>query len=106
MDGIWAELPLHPTGGTLKQTDGALKLCSRRRWERHSITGDQPCNPATKQIARMGPCHSGDESLGQTVTATGLPNPNYRPTINAVGRRFFVDSSNTFDIFASGVVMF
>jgi len=72
----------------------------------HSITGDQPCNPATKSAARMGPCHSGDESLGQPVTPTGLPNPNYRPTINAVGRRFFVDDSNTFDLFASGVVMF
>lgn len=73
--------------------------------QRHSITGDQPCNPAKKEIATMGPCHSGDESMG-SVSATGLPNPNYRPSINAIGRRFYVDDSNTFDIFASGVVMF
>lgn len=71
----------------------------------HGITGDQPCNPAVKELARSGPCRSGDETAGE-VRATGLPNPNYRPTINAIGRRFFVDDSNTFDLFASGVVMF
>lgn len=72
----------------------------------HGITGDQPCNPAVKEIARSGPCRSGDDASGIAVSATGLPNPNYRPTVNAVGRRFFVDDSNTVDFFASGVVMF
>lgn len=73
----------------------------------HGITGDQPCNPNFKDdIGKSGPCRSGDDAQGQVVTATGAPNPNYRPTINAVGRRFYVDDSNTFDIFASGVVMF
>jgi hypothetical protein len=73
----------------------------------HLITADQPCNPAFKDdIGKSGPCHSGDDTSGGALSATGVPNPNYRPTINAVGRRFFVDNSNTFDIFASGVVMF
>jgi hypothetical protein len=74
----------------------------------HGIGGDQPCNPdfKDKPIEQSGPCHRGDETQGQTITSTGIPNPNYRPTINAVGRRFYVDDSNTFDLFASGVVMF
>jgi len=68
----------------------------------HSIGGDPPCNPANKDLATGGPCHSGSG----TITATGTANPNYRQAINAIGRRFFVDDSNTFDITAAGVVMF
>ncbi len=71
----------------------------------HGLGGDQPCNPELKDdISRSGPCRR-DEGNG-TYTQTGSPNPNYRQTINAVGRRFYVDQSNTFDVFASGVVMF
>jgi hypothetical protein len=73
----------------------------------HVITGDAPCNPANKgDITKSGPCHLGDATLGQTIVSTGVPNPNYRETINDVGRRFWVDASNTFDLFVSGVVMF
>ena len=72
----------------------------------HGISHDQPCNPDKKDnIGASGPCHSGDESTGP-ISATGIPNPAYRPTINEVGRRFFVDESWTFDFFANGVVMF
>lgn len=71
----------------------------------HAITADAPCNPAERgDLTKSGTCHSGQE--GSNIVSTGLPNPNYRPTINAVGRRYWVDSSNTFDVFASGVVMF
>lgn len=71
----------------------------------HGLGGDQPCNPDVKDdLNRSGPCRR-EEGDG-TITQTGTPNPNYRPTINAVGRRFYVDASNTFDVFASGVVMF
>jgi hypothetical protein len=74
----------------------------------HVITGDAPCNPSTKDVDTSGPCHtSSTNSNGSTnYTATGLPNPNYRAVINDVGRRFWVDGSDTFDLFASGVVMF
>jgi hypothetical protein len=73
----------------------------------HEITADAPCNPVDRSdITKSGPCHSGSEAQGQGVTSTGLPNPNYRATINNVGRRYWVDGSNTFDLFASGVVMF
>jgi hypothetical protein len=69
----------------------------------HDISGDPPCNPAKKDLATGGPCHSGG---GGSPVPTGIANPNYRQSINAVGRRFFVDDSNTFDVMASGVVMF
>jgi hypothetical protein len=73
----------------------------------HDITADAPCNPADKSdITKSGPCHSGSEAMGQGVTSTGLPNPNYRQTINNVGRRYWVDGSDTLDLFAAGVVMF
>lgn len=72
----------------------------------HGLGGDQPCNSDLKgDSGKAGPCRRGGGE-GQGSTVTGQPNPNYRPTINAVGRRFYVDDSNTFDIFASGVVMF
>ncbi len=75
--------------------------------QRHGITQDQPCNPNFKEdVTQSGPCKSGSEIGGGTITATGIPNPNYRPVINAVGRRFVVSDSNTFDVFASGSVMF
>jgi hypothetical protein len=73
-----------------------------RHDQAHGITVDQTCNPDIKNdLGRSGPC-----STNNGNTSTGIPNPNYRASINAVGRRYAVDSSNTFDIFASGVVMF
>jgi hypothetical protein len=73
----------------------------------HVITGDAPCNPSDKSHPdKSGPCHLGDPTMGQPFVSTGLPNPNYRQVVNDVGRRFWVDASNTFDLFASGVVMF
>ncbi|EYF02004.1 hypothetical protein [Chondromyces apiculatus] len=71
----------------------------------HGLGGDQPCNPSVKDdVGRSGPCRrdNGDGSF----TQTGIPNPNYRHSINAVGRRFYADAITTIDLFASGVVMF
>jgi hypothetical protein len=76
-----------------------------RHDQAHVITADAPCNPADKSdLTKSGPCHTGDEATG--ITSTGLPNPNYRATINSVGRRYWVDASNTWDLSASAVVMF
>lgn len=72
----------------------------------HIITGDQPCNPSFKDdVGKSGPCHSGNDTT-QSITATGIPNPNYRTPINVTGRRFYVDASTTWDIGLSGTVMF
>jgi hypothetical protein len=75
-----------------------------RHDQSHVITGDAPCNPTTSTIPDSGPCHTATSGGG--IQSTGLPNPNYRPTLDEVGRRYWVDGSNTFDLFASGVVMF
>ncbi|MBK8256159.1 MAG: hypothetical protein IPK82_26255 [Polyangiaceae bacterium] len=72
----------------------------------HIITGDQPCNSAFKEdVGRSGPCHSGNDNT-QELVATGIPNPNYRSAVNVVGRRFYVDTSATWDVAISGTVMF
>jgi len=71
----------------------------------HGISHDQPCNPDfNDDIGQSGPCHS--EVDGSRIRATGIPNPAYRPAINAVGRRFYVDQSTTYEVFARGSVMF
>lgn len=74
----------------------------------HFITMDQPCNPEFKNdVAKAGPCRNvsrvGDTS---TFSATGIPNPNYRPAINHVGRRFKVDDVSVVDLWLNGIVMF
>lgn len=72
----------------------------------HGISADQNCNPDLRSdIGKSGPCRRGNESTGE-LTATGVPNPNFRSTINSIGRRFYVDSSNTIDVFASATLMF
>ena len=72
----------------------------------HGISHDQPCNPDfTDNVGESGPCHTGD-SATTGIRATGIPNPAFRAPINSVGRRFYVDESMTFDVFAKGVVMF
>lgn len=71
----------------------------------HGISHDQPCNPDfDNDPYAAGPCHS--ETGAVPPPPTGIPNPAYRPTINAVGRRFYVDESITYEVFASGIVMF
>ena len=69
----------------------------------HTITGDQPCNPNfTSNINKAGPC----QSLGTTKSATGIPNPLYRPAVDIVGRRFLMSNANQWDLWAQAVVMF
>ncbi|MBI5533010.1 MAG: hypothetical protein HY898_09860 [Deltaproteobacteria bacterium] len=73
----------------------------------HFITMDQPCNPDFKNDpGRSGPCHSASQTSTAVGTATGIPNPNYRPQINHVGSRFKVDDSTMIDLWVNGVVMF
>lgn len=74
----------------------------------HLITGDQPCNPNFKNdITRSGPCQSSSSS-GTTISrsATGIPNPLYRPAMDIVGRRFMMDAASQWDVSLHGVVMF
>ncbi len=69
----------------------------------HNITGDQPCNPNFKNdVNKAGPC----QTLGDTRSPTGIPNPLYRPAIDVVGRRFVMAGADQWDLWANAVVMF
>ncbi|MCK6590183.1 MAG: hypothetical protein HUU21_06380 [Polyangiaceae bacterium] len=114
----------YTTGLTDVQAYGSYRISASATWQAakfvklnfgmglkqdqgHGITADQPCNPEFKDsLGEAGPCRSGEDAPGATVRATGVPNPNYRASINSIGRRFFVADSTTFDIFASATVMF
>ncbi len=75
----------------------------------HYIAFDQACNPDfSDNITKSGPCRStGIDSFGgETRSATGIPNPNYRAVINTPGRRFRVDDSSAFDAWLNATVMF
>lgn len=71
----------------------------------HMITGDQPCNPNfSSNVAKSGPCQKSSDGI--TRSATGIPNPLYRPAMDIVGRRFLMASANQWDLWAQAVVMF
>ncbi|HEX3775198.1 MAG TPA: hypothetical protein VHV51_12085 [Polyangiaceae bacterium] len=74
----------------------------------HFITFDQACNPDfTSDVNKSGPCHSGGGATSTSaVSATGIPNPNYRRTINDPGYRFKVDDSHAFNAWVNATVMF
>ena len=70
--------------------------------QNHLISFDQPCNPnVTNDAGAAGQCV--DLSAG---VQTGIPNPMYRRSINAPGRRYKVDGSHWFDVWAGVNVMF
>jgi hypothetical protein len=80
------------------------------RMQSHIITADQPCNPDfSDNPDASGPCRiqqgQGTTTIGGT-RVTGIPNPNYKPTIDAVGRRFKADDTGMWDAWVMGVVMF
>jgi hypothetical protein len=71
----------------------------------HFITFDQACNPDfNNNVDQAGPCRMGSPEEG--FSATGIPNPNFRKTMNDPGRRFKVDDSTGFDAWISATVMF
>jgi hypothetical protein len=77
---------------------------SYTREQSHFITSDQQCDPSLlNDPAQAGPCRT---SSSGSVTPTGVPNPNYRPTIDSVGRRFKTDDTNLWDAWLLGIVMF
>jgi hypothetical protein len=81
-------------GGTYTLTQG------------HFITFDQACNPDfDNDLDNSGPCRStGGGSTGGK--ATGIPNPNFRKTLNDPGHRFRVDDSSQLDAWVNATVMF
>lgn len=113
------------TGLTNVQAHGKVNLSTSVTWQAaeyikfqlglgythvqgHLITADQPCNPSfADDPGAAGPCSVSRQEGGRTrTTVTGMPNPNFRPTIDTVGRRFKVDDVNLWDAWLNAVVMF
>ncbi len=71
----------------------------------HIITADQACNPSvTNDPNASGPCR---RSTGfNSFTQTGIPNPNYRPTLDVPGNRFLSDDGTIVNLWLNGIVMF
>jgi hypothetical protein len=70
----------------------------------HAITGGDECNTMVKgSVGEAANCRT---VSGTTVKATGTPNPNYRPSIDAPGRRFLVDDTLITDLWANLSLLF
>jgi hypothetical protein len=74
----------------------------------HFITFDQACNPDFKQdLRKAGPCKATkSDGTVSTEVPSGIPNPNYRKSINDPGHRFKVSGSSDFDAWINATVMF
>ncbi|MCC6215028.1 MAG: hypothetical protein IT376_09180 [Polyangiaceae bacterium] len=73
----------------------------------HIVAFDQACNPDFDDNRfKAGPCRTSSSTTVGGVSATGIPNPNYRAAINTPGRRFLVDDSGGFDVWINATVMF
>jgi hypothetical protein len=78
----------------------------------HYLTFDQACNADfTSDRTKSGPCRKDAiTSTGTTsesdYNVTGVPNPNYRASVNSVGSRFRVDGSTLLDGWFYATVMF
>jgi hypothetical protein len=74
----------------------------------HYITYDQACNANFTDNADVsGPCRKDNASASSTpFNVTGIPNPNYRQSINVTGRRYLVSDSDAFDGWINATVMF
>ena len=70
----------------------------------HAITGGDECN--TMVSAAIGEAANCRKPSGTTFKATGVPNPNYRPSIDAAGRRFRVDDTLITDLWANLSILF
>jgi hypothetical protein len=75
----------------------------------HFITFDQACNPDfANDLTKAGPCKGvkTDGAGGSKDVPSGIPNPNYRKSINDPGHRFKVSGSSGFDAWINATVMF
>lgn len=72
--------------------------------EGHAITGGDECNTMVKgSLGQAANCR--DASVAPPKP-TGTPNPNYRPSIDAPGRRFRVDDTFITDLWANLSLLF
>lgn len=115
--------PVYFTGITDQQAYGSFGAATGVTWQAgeyvkftggvgltyaqsHLVTAADACNPDLNgDPGASGPCRSGG-TAGTGSNATGIPNPNHRPSIDLPGHRFSVDDTTIVDLWLSGVVMF
>ncbi|RYZ08592.1 MAG: hypothetical protein EOO73_06985 [Myxococcales bacterium] len=72
----------------------------------HFLTFDQACNPDfASDLSKAGPCKA-PKADGSGDGPSGIPNPNYRKSINDPGHRFKVSGASAFDAWINATVMF
>lgn len=114
------------TGLTDVQQHGQYRLSTQFTWQAgeyvkfnlgggltivqgHFITFDQACNPDfSSSIGEAGPCRNTlvDSNGTRSYDPSGIPNPNYRKTVNDPGMRYKVDDSSGLDAWVNATVMF
>ena len=114
------------TGLTDVQQHGVYTLSSSVNWQvgeyvkfnlgaaytltqAHFITFDQACNPDfANDLTKAGPCHGTKKAAdgSDKDSPSGIPNPNYRKSINDPGHRFKVSGASNFDAWINATVMF
>jgi hypothetical protein len=112
------------TGLTDVQQHGVYTLSSSVNWQvgefvkfnvggaytimqSHFITFDQACNPDfSNDLSKAGPCQGTKADDPSQRVPSGIPNPNYRKSINDPGHRFKVSDSSAFDAWINATVMF
>jgi hypothetical protein len=74
----------------------------------HTLTADQACNPNLESsLGTAGPCHQVSATAANgLLSASGIPNPNYREVINTAGRRFRVNDSVLLDAWLNATLTF
>jgi len=72
--------------------------------EKHFITLGRPCDAARAAAPEIaGPCAPGGVN---GPSASGSPDPSYRPETDQPGRRFLVDTAQSIDAWVGATVMF
>ena len=77
----------------------------------HAITGGDECNTGVKagSLGEAANCKSVSARNPQgeaSYKSTGIPNPNYRPSIDSAGRRFRADDTLITDVWANLSLLF
>ena len=72
----------------------------------HAISGGDECNTNVTAGSLGEAANCKRQATPTAFKTTGIPNPNYRPSIDAPGRRFFADDTLVTDLWANLSILF
>jgi hypothetical protein len=85
----------------------AFALGTSLEWvQSHAITGGDECNTMVTAASLEEAANCKRQSTATAYKTTGIPNPNYRPSVDAPGRRFIVDDTLVTDLWANLSLLF